>query len=235
MKLSLFLTILVGGLGVFGCAATEERTPEDGGVTDLGTTDSGARDATMSDARTDDDAAIVDSGLDAGARDLGPRPDAGMCNDLPAEATRPVPIQCSPCRPPGPGGGGRGTCVTDADCVGGDNGRCTFGRIGSYCDYDICFKDEDCGAAKVCLCDGSRAGTGGGNACISATCRVDADCGAFTCSPTLGSCGHYTNFVAYRCHTATDACATDADCGAGYCAFDDVVGHWACSTDECAG
>jgi hypothetical protein len=232
----LFLAILVGGLGVFGCAASEESTPDAGGGADLGTSDGGARDAAMSDTGTDEDAAVVDAGLDAGARDLGPRPDAGMCNDLPAEPTRPVAIQCSPCRPPGEGGGsGGGLCATDADCVDGDNGRCSFGRGGPTCDYDTCFKDEDCGADKVCLCDGASSGTGGGNTCISANCRVDADCGAFTCSPTLGSCGHYTNFVAYRCHTATDSCATDADCGVGYCAFDEVAGNWACSSSECAG
>ncbi len=123
-----------------------------------------------------------------------------------------------------------------AICVAGDNGRCTYGRIGTFCNYDACFKDEDCAAGEVCLCDGSLAGTGGGNACISADCHVDADCGAFACSPTLGSCGHYTNFVAYRCHRATDTCTIDAECGVGgYCAFDEVLGHWQCSTAECAG
>ena len=116
MKLSLFLTIAVGILGMYGCADSAGGSPDGGGETDLGAADAGARDAAAIDGGTDDDAAVADGGVDAGARDLGPRPDAGMCNELPAEPTRPVAIQCSPCRPPGPGGGS-GACTTDADCA----------------------------------------------------------------------------------------------------------------------
>ena len=189
------------------------------------------------------DMPIVDTdggASDAGAPDAGTMPDAGMCMDFPAAPSRPVAIACSPCRPPTMTTGGiPPDCVTDADCTAGANGRCSFGRFSTFCDYDTCFEDDDCAPTEVCLCDGSSSFTGGGNTCIPAGCRTDSDCGAFTCSPTLGSCGHYTNFQAYRCHTAADTCASDADCTAvgprGYCAFDDVAGHWACSARECAG
>lgn len=237
MKLSLIVFAALGLMGVLGCSSSTTGGPDGGPDADMGRGDGGELDAAMSDAGPVDGGNLDLGRDDAGPRDAGPpRPDAGMCVDLPADPTRPVPIQCSACRLPGATGGTGGECASDVDCTAGDNGRCTYGRIGTFCNYDTCFKDEDCGADEVCLCDGSLAGTGGGNACISADCHVDADCGAFACSPTLGGCGHYSNFVAYRCHRATDTCTIDAECGVGgYCAFDEVLGHWQCSTAECAG
>lgn len=176
---------------------------------------------------------VVDTG--SAIADTGPLPDAGMCADLPPSPTRPVPVTCSPCRPPGGGtSSGPGECRSDADCTEGDNGRCVFGRAGASCSYDECFSDADCGANEVCLCDGSGLG-GGGNSCITTSCRTNNDCGGQTCSPTFGSCGHYTGVVSYACHTASDECTVDSDCGAGYCAFDAAVSHWVCSTMECVG
>jgi hypothetical protein len=217
-------------------APTIDSADHDSGGLDSGGVDSGGE----IDGGESVDAAMNDVGLSDAPRPDAPLPDGGMCTDLPADPTRPVAIQCSPCRPPGPvvvGGGGGGGCASDADCTEGDNGRCRFGRIGPFCDYDTCFVDGDCENDELCLCDGSDSGTGGGNVCISAECRIDADCaGGFACSPTLGSCGHYTNFVAYRCHRADDECGSDADCdGLGYCAFDAAANHWACSSSECAG
>lgn len=214
-------------------AGIDAPTPDTGGL-DGGGVDGGGSDAGGTDAPDLD--APTDAGSDAPPPDA-PRADAGMCMDLPADPTRPVAIQCSPCRPPGVSGGGiGGGCDSDADCTEGNNGRCRFGRAGAFCDYDRCFVDGDCDSDEVCLCDGGDSGTGGGNVCVSAECRIDADCpGDYACSPTLGGCGHYTNFVAYRCHRAEDECGSDEDCGVGYCAFDEVAGHWACSTAECAG
>ncbi len=193
------------------------------------------------DAPSPDDA--PSSGEDAAATgDSGSRPDAfveppsdgGMCMDLPPPPTRPSEVVCSPCRPPGTGGGGgRGECTSDADCTAGTNGRCGFGRIGTFCSYDGCFRDSDCAANEACMCDGAP---GGGNTCVPAGCRTNNDCApGFACSPTFGSCGHYFGFIGFECHTAADECTTDAECGAGYCAFDPAIGHWACSTSECVG
>ncbi len=166
-----------------------------------------------------------------------PTSDAGMCMDLPPDPTRMTGVVCSPCRPPGAmSSGGRGECMSDADCTEGANGRCGFGRAGTFCSYDLCFSDADCDADEACLCDGSGLG-GGGNSCVRADCRTNNDCSpGFACSPTFGGCGHYTGFIGFECHTAADECTVDADCGgAAYCAFDSAVSHWACSTSECAG
>lgn len=176
-------------------------------------------------------------GVDA-ARPDAARGDAGMCVDLPPDPNREVAYACSACRPPTTTSSTNGTCHTDADCndaTMGSNGRCVYGRIGPHCDYDTCFADADCASNEACLCDGSD---GGGNTCVPASCHVNADCtGGLDCSPTFGSCGLYSGYVGYRCHTATDTCTTDADCtGVGaYCAYDETSAHWACSSTQCAG
>ncbi|MBN8612322.1 MAG: hypothetical protein J0L92_17130 [Deltaproteobacteria bacterium] len=196
----------------------------------------------VNDAPASDDAfSAIDAPSDAPVvmRDafVTPPSDGGMCMDLPPDPTRPAEIVCSPCRPPGvsTGGGGRGECETDADCTEGTNGRCGFGRAGSFCSYDLCFSDADCDTGEACLCDGTGLG-GGGNTCVSAGCRTNNDCTpGHACSPTFGGCGHYAGFIGFQCHTAEDECTTDADCGPGYCAFDATLAHWACSTAECVG
>ena len=175
--------------------------------------------------------ATPDGGASDGGADAA-LPDAGLCMDLPPGPRRPIPVECSACRPPSTSTPARGDCLADSDCTGGDNGRCVNTRFGGTCSYDECFKDDDCAAGELCLCDGSRLG---GNACITAGCHTDAECGAYPCSPTLGTCGHYTPPVAYQCHSAADDCQSDSECGVGYCAFDTLRGVWACSTLECAG
>ena len=180
-------------------------------------------------------------GLDAAASDAPEvSPDAalsmldgGMCMDLPPDPTRPAEVVCSPCRPPGSSGGGRGECASDADCMAGMNGRCGFGRGGTFCSYDECFRDSDCEADEACLCDSS----GGGNACVGTGCRTNNDCEpGLACSPTFGSCGHYFGYIGFQCHTPSDECTVDADCGGtAYCAFDPAISHWVCSTAECVG
>jgi hypothetical protein len=125
-------------------------------------------------------------------------------------------------------------CETDAQCTSGLNGRCIVGR-GSYCTYDTCFEDSDCGTGSMCLCGSS---TWLGNSCSQAGCRVDADCPGSWCSPTFGTCGNYTGVVGYACHTAADECVDDADCEngpGGYCAYSPMVAHWLCSTSQCVG
>jgi len=235
------LLFCVGALAsVIGCDGGTTTTADAG--RDTGGRDGGADLDTGAPAEDtglvfDSGATLEDSGADALVTppDAAPPPDAGMCIDLPPGRTGGVARTCSPGRPPGAMGSAGGACVTDADCTAGINGRCGFGRIGAFCSYDTCFSDADCADGEACLCDGSNF-DGGGNSCVPAACRTNNDCApGFACSPTFGSCGHYTGFVAFECHTAADECTVDADCGAGYCAFDATLAHWVCSTSECVG
>jgi hypothetical protein len=131
-------------------------------------------------------------------------------------------------------------CHSNSECTEGRNGRCDGNPHDGYrCTYDQCYADSECGGG-VCACNGASRATN--NVCLPGGCRVDADCGASGyCSPTLGSCGHYGKNVAYYCHTADDECVDDDDCSAnasgqkGYCAYEKSIGHWKCSTSECAG
>ena len=140
-------------------------------------------------------------------------------------------------------------CTTHEECTAGKNGRCLGNNHdGWQCTYDACETDADCsGGAKLCECEGGFRSDH--NVCLTAECHVDADCaptsaacGTGFCSPSLGSCGHYTKAVGYFCHTAKDECTNDSDCeGRGqfgqkpYCKFEPSVGFWKCSTQECAG
>lgn len=225
---------------VCGCGTATNGTDDTGGGADAGSDAASASDTGGPVDAGRDAASATDAIVDAARPDAdidAARGDAGMCVDGPPDPTRPSAGQCSACRPPSGTSSTTGMCLSDTDCndaTMGSNGRCVFGRIGTFCDYDTCFKDEDCAANEVCLCDGS---SGGGNTCVPADCHVDADCGGGrSCSPTFGTCGHYFGFVGYRCHTAADTCTVDSDCTApGYCAYDEVTAHWACSTAECVG
>jgi hypothetical protein len=131
-------------------------------------------------------------------------------------------------------------CHSNAECTDGRAGRCDGNpHDGYHCTYDACYGDSEC-AGGVCACNGATRATN--NVCLAGGCRIDADCGGNGyCSPTLGDCGHYGKAVAYYCHTAEDECVDDADCTAegpfqpGYCAYEKSIGHWKCSTNECAG
>lgn len=139
-------------------------------------------------------------------------------------------------------------CTSHAECNKGKNGRCSGnGHDGWRCTYDFCDGDIDCGGGtNVCECEGGFRSDN--NVCLSQNgCATDRDCGPAGygwCSPTLGACGHYSKTESYQCHTPADECVDDSDCtengtgpfgGPGYCAYDSTVGHWKCSTSECAG
>ncbi len=136
-------------------------------------------------------------------------------------------------------------CKVDADCQGGENGRCLpMARIlGCSCSYDACFADADCPAMSgPCECRVSSdvmAGSSTANVCKLGNCRVDPDCGAGGfCSPSLGSCGNYSGVVGYYCHSSKDKCTDDADCaaqGTGDCRYEPTVGAWTCQNSQCAG
>ena len=127
-------------------------------------------------------------------------------------------------------------CRTNATCTAGTNGRCRGnGHDGWTCNYDQCRVDTDCPGKGVCSCEGGfRADN---DVCLVAGCRLDADCGAGGyCSPSLGACGHFDKVQTYACHTAADECTDDEECGTGgTCRFEATIGHWKCSTSECAG
>ena len=130
------------------------------------------------------------------------------------------------------------SCQTHVECTNGTNGRCLGNsHDGWQCTYDVCQSDGDCGASGVCQCEGGFRSDH--DVCLESSCRVDADCGAGRfCSPSLGSCGNFSKIVTYACHEPSDECIDDEDCAAehnGSCRFEPAVGHWKCSSSECAG
>ncbi|MEI9952256.1 MAG: hypothetical protein WDO74_25525 [Pseudomonadota bacterium] len=138
------------------------------------------------------------------------------------------------------------TCQSHAECTEGENGRCLGnGHDGWHCTYDSCFVDSDCAdsaSAEPPVCGCEQGFRSDHNVCLSGNCRLDAECGeGGYCSPSLGSCGNYAKTVGYFCHTQADECTDDSDCDASsspygaYCAFTPEVGHWRCSTQQCAG
>jgi len=136
---------------------------------------------------------------------------------------------------PNVGTGPPASCKAHEECTEGVNGRCSGNsHDGWQCTYDLCKDDAGCGTG-VCACEGGFRSDN--NICLKSSCRVDADCGTNGfCSPSLGDCGHYVSFVTYACHTPKDECVDDEDCkDGGYCAFEETVGHWKCSTSECLG
>ena len=146
-------------------------------------------------------------------------------------------VACSSApRPPGwnsdAAPGHSGQCERDVDCTAGRNGRCSHpGHAQSMCTYDVCMSDADCNGRQVCEC------SGGGNACIAANCRTDADCNDLGCSPTRAEmCGNMGGIVGYYCHTKKDECVEDSDCkDSGMCVYSPAGGKWTCNHDTCVG
>lgn len=126
-----------------------------------------------------------------------------------------------------------GACTSHAECTEGANGRCLQGRGETYCSYDQCFADSECGGPCDCG-EGVEA-----NFCRGGGCQVDSDCGPEGwCSPTYGSCGSFGGVVAYECHTPNDQCTDDSDCADvpnGYCAFSPEGERWVCGSVQCVG
>jgi Cys-rich repeat protein len=175
--------------------------------------------------------------------------DAGLSPDAAPPEHRPTGASCDTTRPPGidtdAGAADSGIptgCTSDADCTQGKNGRCSpplHNGVGNRCTYDECFVDDDCGAGKACLCGTSLGTTRSPSTCLPANCRSDADCGAGeSCSPTLDtSCGPYDGIQGFYCHTPGDSCTSDAQCTMpnGYCAWQPMLGKWACASAFCVG
>jgi hypothetical protein len=103
-------------------------------------------------------------------------------------------------------------CQRNADCNEKPGGRCVaFGYqdgplAWTRCFYDGCGTDAECGDGRVCAC--RAAGSDPVNACVPASCRVDADCPGGKCaavgqgfpideSNLLSTCG--TRVLRYTC------------------------------------
>jgi hypothetical protein len=152
---------------------------------------------------------------------------------------------CTGARPPGNGGLGDPAdhCHADSECTMGTNGRCvsTIAQP-SFCSYDACSADADCGAVTVCEClDPANFEA---NTCVHGNCRVDADCGAGGfCSPsavtTSTSClsDIAAGSIGYFCHQAADTCTDDADCAGSdsICLFSVPAMAWGCHALLCTG
>jgi len=161
---------------------------------------------------------------------------------------------CPSQRGPGPSGQPYppgSSCLSDSQCVGGVNGRCSpdEGLVGlGGCSYDECFTNSDCPSGTPCVCR-SSASDNGANTCAPAggNCVVDSDCGPDSyCSPSPpSSCYERT---LYYCHTAADTCINDADCafadGGGFpsasspsvsatCTYDIQAQKWGCGQESC--
>jgi hypothetical protein len=124
-------------------------------------------------------------------------------------------------------------CVTNADCTGGQNGRCLCAPsfdppdTGTVCSYDQCFADTDCPPRVPCGCRDVNI-YGNPNTCNSASnCAVDSDC------PSTGFCSQ-SGGAGYYCHTPNDACIDDVGCppatfmNLSACLFDGSRGVWRC-------
>lgn len=132
------------------------------------------------------------------------------------------------------------SCLTDADCTGGPNGRCFHGdnndfgepTTNCHCSY-ACGSDADCDEGQVCIC----AGVSGKSHCASAACETDDDCPSGECalSEYDDGCGTTTSL---HCRTPLDECRTAEDCPDDsfgvQCAVEYGAENFACVTQNCA-
>jgi len=112
-------------------------------------------------------------------------------------------------------------CESDADCSDQPNGYCE--KVPTVivgwthrCLY-ACETDADCGAGKVCSCEGIQRGPDApsitAGRCVDATCSSDADCadGLLCIAPLRPSC-ELARPYGFHCQTPADRCSGDADC-----------------------
>ena len=151
---------------------------------------------------------------------------------------RPKALKCA--LPPMVDIGVGGSTSAEAGAAGVD-GTCDFDSQCSdiplgYCDNDPfingpwaeakcksgCLQDSDCGSG-ICQCDGSA--TGG--KCVTALCKVDANCGADSlCARYSDVCGP----GGFACLHAADECWSSKDCQGGSCSFS---GSFYCNNAVC--
>jgi hypothetical protein len=137
------------------------------------------------------------------------------------------------CTTPSPHGN---ECTRVEDCQAGAYPQCVqdSGQLGEFCRCDYgCQTDADCQPDQVCVCSGAFS-DGSRSRCVSARCRVDADCESNTCGLSSYFDGCQRREV-LACRSAGDACRTDADCDDGRtCAYDPHDDRWDCRGQFCA-
>lgn len=123
------------------------------------------------------------------------------------------------------------SCALSSDCKLADQGVCVHELTRTFCDYQGCLSDDDCGPGAACLCDQAR------HHCVPANCREDADCQpGHRCRPSQQVLGSTDGLY---CTTDDDPCERDADCarqGEGrVCAYDSRAGRWDCLEQQVVG
>jgi hypothetical protein len=170
---------------------------------------------------------------------------AGTGGSTPGKKPKAHRASAAPCAEPRQAfdqGESGGKCLKDVECTAGLNGRCVeyLGQP-SFCSYDDCTADADCGSASVCDCRNGASFSA--NTCFHGNCQADADCAAGYCSPSAVGIGPDCNTgvqpgsYGYFCHTPGDECVDDADCpsgmGQGTCLLQPDKGIWACQVLLC--
>jgi hypothetical protein len=128
--------------------------------------------------------------------------------------------------------GAIGGCMSDAECDGGINGRCSPSGGGArinHCTYDECFSDSDCPSGVPCACRS----VSNANTCLTQSdCQLDSMCGdGGYCSLSPSSSLDCT--PSYHCHTSQDRCLNNFDCsdaGDQLCAYDAVNARFDCAS-----
>jgi hypothetical protein len=115
-------------------------------------------------------------------------------------------------------------CERDSDCVAAEGGFCPKILVATFCAYDKCRSDSECGVKGACLCSDEYSGD---HYCVEEGCHGDADCGPGQRCRLDESVGGIP--PQWHCTTANDTCKERADCtGELWCGFDKDQHHWLC-------
>jgi hypothetical protein len=94
-------------------------------------------------------------------------------------------------------------CHSDDDCTAAGT-RCYPHQPHCEC-RPTCLHDADCGAGRACACDS--------DACVTALCRSNDDCGSGHCG-AVQEAGGCREILGFKCRSVTDVCDSDDDCPA---------------------
>lgn len=117
-------------------------------------------------------------------------------------------------------------CEHDSDCIAGEGGHCPQRLASTFCLYEACRSDADCGFQGTCLCSDTY---GGDHYCVDEGCRTDTDCSPGQHCQEDESITNYPPI--WHCTTATDTCRMHSDCTGSvdnYCGYDLEKHSWVC-------